>query len=55
MQIKNYNLPLVCALFHILSLLLASGLNPLQQLIFIEVEFLTSFVSRNQSFTRKRE
>ena len=34
--------------------LLASGLNPLQQFIFIEVELLTSFVSRNQSFTHKR-
>ena len=34
--------------------LLATGLNPLQQLIFIEVELLTPFVSRNQSFTRKR-
>lgn len=34
--------------------LLAPGLNPLQQLIFIEVEFFPSFVSRNQSLTRKR-
>lgn len=32
----------------------ASGLNPLQQFIFIDVEFFTSFISWNQSFTRKR-